>query len=434
MKIKSIAAALSAAIMLAVNCTSMICSAAPEQTTSEVTSGEVSTTAVTTSTQNIPDTTVDWQQLHDDYQETIQKALDEQKKAEENKTPADYYSDPYYDTDGNASLIDSKAYKVIFSSTELLFTAVTTKDGHVFYIIIDYADEDGEDNVYFLNKVDDFDLYSLLQNGRAAIIEGLVKREYIMRKNKQIIAADKGINLIKVVPDEVKSPKMTADWETALQNIEKGLTSPDDFMNEIENFTAELVKKYAEKADCSSFSTEKEILGKCPRCGKNIYDGKQNYYCESGKDGCGFSVWKNQKYPDTTVSAKHMAELLSLGKTKLKAVSKNGKEYTAEFTLEDTGKYINLSLVPADSTALGKCPKCGGDVINGQYGFHCKSKCGMNLAKVYGRELTETQLKNLLDGKEISYTSNGKKTVVLPEVAENNYQGKTYFQWKTKKG
>lgn len=58
----------------------------------------------------------------------------------------------------------------------------------------------------------------------------------------------------------------------------------------------------------------------------------------------------------------------------------------------------------------------------------------MNLAKVYGKELTEAQLKKLLDGKEISYTSNGKKNVVLPEVTKNEYQGKTYYQWGTKKG
>lgn len=265
---------------------------------------------------------------------------------------------------------------------------------------------------------------------RADIIENLEKRAYIARDKKKILASEKGVKLIEVVPDEVKSPKLTADWETTLQHIEKGQASPDIFMSEIEKFVGRLTQTYAEVVECDDFA--KTSLGKCPRCGKNILEGKQNYYCESGKDGCGFNVWKKPKYPNTTVSAKQMTELLTIGMTRLKAVSKSGNDFTANFALEDTGKYINLVLVTSERTALGKCPKCGGDVINGQYGFHCKNKCGMNLAKVYGKVLTELQLKNLLDGKQISFTANGKKTVVLPELFENNYQGKTYFQWKTK--
>ena len=58
----------------------------------------------------------------------------------------------------------------------------------------------------------------------------------------------------------------------------------------------------------------------------------------------------------------------------------------------------------------------------------------MSLAKVYGKELTEAQLVKLLSGKKISYTANDRKTIVLPEVVENQYQGKTYYQWKTQKG
>lgn len=86
------------------------------------------------------------------------------------------------------------------------------------------------------------------------------------------------------------------------------------------------------------------------------------------------------------------------------------------------------------ANVTGKCPKCGGEVTKGKFGWYCKSKCGMNIAKVFGHELTDTQIGKLLDGKEVSYTANGKKTIVLPEVTQNDWQGKTYFNWKTKSG
>lgn len=164
MNVKKFSATISAALLLTLSTTPLISSAAPEEPTTVSSAETTVSDIISNNSSTEPTTDPDWQKIRDDYQDEIQKALDEQEKNEK-KTPDDYYNDPYYDTDGNAELIDSKAYKVIYSSTELLFTAVTTKDGHVFYIIINYADEDGKDNVYFLNKVDDFDLYSLLNNG-----------------------------------------------------------------------------------------------------------------------------------------------------------------------------------------------------------------------------------------------------------------------------
>lgn len=268
---------------------------------------------------------------------------------------------------------------------------------------------------------------------RDSIIEHLIKHGYIVRDKKKITATEKGVNFIGILPDEIKSAKLTVDWETALQNIEKGEISPESFMSEIENFTKELVEKYSEKAENSPFAKKKEILGKCPRCGKNIYEGKQNYYCESGKEGCGFTVWKELKYPNTSVSPEQLKALLNEGKARFEAISKEGKKYTADFALEDTGKYINLVFLPAESEDLGKCPKCGESVLSGKYGFYCKGKCGMNIGKVYGKELTEIQVKKLLEGKQITLVSSGSKTVVMPEVVRNDYNGKTYFQWKTKR-
>ena len=101
-------------------------------------------------------------------------------------TTYDYYGDPYYDTDGNASLISDK--HVIYSSDQIQFISVATKDGHVFYIVIDYTDTDG-DNVYFLNKVDDFDMYRLLYAGKEDDEDTNIVEEYEAQQGNTALAA-----------------------------------------------------------------------------------------------------------------------------------------------------------------------------------------------------------------------------------------------------
>lgn len=177
---------------------------------------------------------------------------------------------------------------------------------------------------------------------RAGIIEELVKDEYIQRKGKQITATERGVKLISVVPDEVKSPTLTVEWEMQLQQIEHGKADAASFMGGITAYVKEICAKYSAEDDSVSFRRQSE--------------------------------------------------------------------------------------------AVGKCPHCGGEVKKGQYGYYCTNKCGMYLAKVYGKVLTDNQLLRLLSGKETSFTVDGRKTIVLPEAVEHTYNGKTSWQWKTKKG
>lgn len=86
------------------------------------------------------------------------------------------------------------------------------------------------------------------------------------------------------------------------------------------------------------------------------------------------------------------------------------------------------------SKAVYKCPKCGKDVVSGKFGWYCKEKCGFYpKQKIYGKELTDKQVESLLAGKQVTMTINGKKTSVLPEIVENEYNGKVYLNWKTEK-
>ena len=98
-----------------------------------------------------------------DDMEKFREVMGELAEAGTTDVAPDYENDPYYDTDGNATLIKSE--KIVYNSEEMQFIAVTTKDGHVFYVLINYSAKNGEDNVYFLNRVDDYDLYARLYAG-----------------------------------------------------------------------------------------------------------------------------------------------------------------------------------------------------------------------------------------------------------------------------
>lgn len=171
---------------------------------------------------------------------------------------------------------------------------------------------------------------------RAAILENLVTRGYVIRDGKKLIPTDKGVKLINCVPDEVKSPKMTADWEMKLQNIEKGICYDFEFINDIVAFIGELMRKYAAKDEGKTFVKEWNVIGRCPKCGKRVFDYPKSYACESGKDGCGFVIWKN--ISGKSISVAQAKKLLENGRTDIIKgfKSKNGKSFDAVLKLNSS--------------------------------------------------------------------------------------------------
>ena len=185
---------------------------------------------------------------------------------------------------------------------------------------------------------------------RAAVIEKLVSSGFVERKGKQLIPTKDGNNLVCILPDNLTSPKLTAEWENNLTQIAKGAADPDEFLSGIEAMARELVKSYPflSDSDKERFKTEKPEIGKCPRCGCPVHEGKKNYYC-SDRD-CAFVMWKNDRFFEdrkVTFSPKIAAALLKSGKVKVKGLysPKTGKTYDGTVVLADTGgKYVNYKI------------------------------------------------------------------------------------------
>jgi len=235
---------------------------------------------------------------------------------------------------------------------------------------------------------------------RAGIIENLVKREFVARNKKQLTATQKGINLIDVLPDTVTSPKLTADWETRLQSIEKGKEDSEAFMSDIIGFIRDTVAKYSSRAENTALAAKRELIGKCPICGKNVVEYPKSYSCESGKDGCGFTIWKT--IAGKAITVENARELIQNKKTSLIKgfTNKENKTFDAFIKMNDEYKLVFEFPKPSDRS-IGKCPICGKNVVEYPKSFSCESGkdgCGFTVWKnIAGKTITQAQAAKLID-------------------------------------
>lgn len=184
---------------------------------------------------------------------------------------------------------------------------------------------------------------------RAAIIEKLVEKGFVERKKKQMLPTEDGKKLIAVLPESVKSPKLTAEWENQLSLIAKGNQSADMFLAEIQEMVTELVHTYQDAGEEQKhlFSSDREVVGICPKCGGNVYESKTNFYCENR--GCYFALFKNNKYFASMGKelTKSIAQsLLKNGAAKVSGLysQKKNSTFSATIHMDTTGKYPQFSM------------------------------------------------------------------------------------------
>ena len=170
---------------------------------------------------------------------------------------------------------------------------------------------------------------------RAATIEKLVRIGFVERKGnkktKYLIPTHKGVALITVMPEQIQSPSMTAEWEQKLLDVEKGIYADSSFMDEIEEMITDLVKNYKiiEDAEVLMHPALEEI-GTCPCCGRHVIEKQKGYFCEDR--GCSFVLWKQNRFFEALgkkMTKQTASKLLHDGKVELKGCKsqKTGKTY-----------------------------------------------------------------------------------------------------------
>ena len=178
---------------------------------------------------------------------------------------------------------------------------------------------------------------------RADILERLVSTGFVERqKNKKtvsLVPSHSGISLVTILPEQLQSPLLTAEWEWQLKKVEHGELEPDQFMAEISSMVAELVKTYETVLGSEVlFPSGRAVVGKCPRCGADVTESKKGYFCE--RNDCRFGIWRDNRF----LSGKK----INLTKKMVSALLKDGKTFVSGIYSEKTGKNFDAYLLFSD--------------------------------------------------------------------------------------
>ncbi len=255
---------------------------------------------------------------------------------------------------------------------------------------------------------------------RAQIIERLIEVGYVERDGKYLVPLPKGMKLIesleKIPLYDLISPELTGEWEKKLLLIEKGNLKYEKFIKEIVEFTKKVVHSIINREGKSLKDEIYEVIGKCPNCDAPLIEGEKGYFCKNFKEKkCNFYIPK--KLLGRKISREEVLELISNGKTKLlyNFISKNKRKFSAYLELKNGKVEITF---PEDkivnSESIGKCPVCGGKVIETETRFRCENQnCKFSISKnILNHKIEREDVENLLKGKETEYhqfKSKGKK-------------------------
>ena len=187
---------------------------------------------------------------------------------------------------------------------------------------------------------------------RAAVIEKLVATGFAERRKAKkavrLVPTEAGVSLITVLPEQLQSPLLTAEWEHRLKEIECGELGADEFLTGICDMVAALVRDAA-PVDGSEvlFPSGRPVVGKCPRCGAEVTESKNGYFCE--RRSCKFGLWRDNRFlaaKKISLTKKMASSLLTQGRAYASGIysEKTGKTYNAFIVLEDDGARSSYKL------------------------------------------------------------------------------------------